>query len=153
MVASGDIGTSRYGNSVVRAGRLTRTHTSILCSARTDVRERVALSEQFLDIEQALPYFLFGQQRFFRCPVGICFFVLILFVCFFSPLSSRDVSFLLLLRGEAVFCGKGPSLVDDLSSSTDSVRLLAPRLNSHGKSLALFMEALSRFPSAAVRPS
>jgi len=70
-----------------------------------------------------------------------------IFSCFFSSsasflsLSFCGISFLLLLRGEAVFRGKGPSLVDDLSSSRDSIRLLAPRLNSHGKSLALLMEA------------
>ena len=98
------------------------------CSAWTDVRERVALSEQFLDIEQALLISWFDNSAssgIQSAYTSSCFFSS---STSFLSLSYRGISFLLLVRGETVFRGKGPSLVDDLSSSRDSIRLLVPRL-------------------------
>jgi len=52
LVTSSDIGTTRYGNSVVRAGRLIEIadeHFDAACGPM--FCERVALSEQFLEVE------------------------------------------------------------------------------------------------------
>jgi len=102
---------------------------------------RVVLSgEQFLEVEQTLFFRLFSSKN---SPVAHTAFPFSLSFPSSSLPSSGICSLLLLLHGEDTFREMRLSLFDGLFLLNDSTALVAQRLNSQGRSLALLIEALS----------